>query len=90
MRKRVHVFYSGSVQGVGFRYTARGITSRFGISGWVRNLYDGRVELEAEAEEEDLKKSLDAISAAFKGYIRNADMEWSEAAGEFTEFKIRF
>ena len=48
-----HVFYEGRVQGVGFRYTVKSLASEYEVSGWVRNLPDGRVELQALATEED-------------------------------------
>ena len=54
--KRIHVFYSGQVQGVGFRYTVQDIAASFGIAGWFRNLRDGRVEVVAEGKEMDLKE----------------------------------
>jgi acylphosphatase len=47
------VFYSGRVQGVGFRYTVKRIASGFDVTGWVRNLPDGRVELQAISHDED-------------------------------------
>ena len=57
-----HVFYEGRVQGVGFRYTVKSIASEFEVSGWVRNLSDGRVELKAmSAEEEELETFLQEI-----------------------------
>ena len=90
MQKRVHVCYSGYVQGVGFRYTTRRIAGQFGVCGWVRNLPDGRVEFTAEAEEEILKKTLDAIKNSFQGYIKDTEIDWSEAGGEFAGFEIRF
>ena len=61
MRKRAHVFYSGRVQGVGFRYSAREVACGFEVTGFVRNLPDGRVELVAEGEEEEVKAFLEAI-----------------------------
>ena len=51
MRKRMHILYSGRVQGVGFRFTAETMAVESGIQGWVKNLGDGRVEIMAEAEE---------------------------------------
>ena len=50
--KLIHIYYSGTVQGIGFRYTVERLTSELGICGWVRNLPDGRVEMEAEGTEE--------------------------------------
>lgn len=48
-----HVFYTGRVQGVGFRYSTKRIASGFDVTGWVKNLPDGRVELMAQAFEAD-------------------------------------
>lgn len=90
MTKRVHVFYSGSVQGVGFRYTARDIAEELGISGWVKNLRDGRVEVIAEAEKETLQQFLDSIKGQFKNYIEDIDISWQDASSEFDNFDIRF
>ncbi len=52
---RKHFIFYGSVQGVGFRYRAFYQASRLGLSGWVRNLYDGTVEMEVEGKEEDIQ-----------------------------------
>jgi acylphosphatase len=88
--KQVHVFFSGYVQGVGFRYTARSIAQSLGLVGWVKNCYDGRVELVAEGEEEVLKGMLAQFDRAFEGYIRNSEIGWAEGTGEFSSFSIRF
>ncbi|MFA5388414.1 MAG: acylphosphatase [Candidatus Omnitrophota bacterium] len=89
--KRAHVFYSGQVQGVGFRYTAQDIAEAFGISGWVKNLRDGRVEIVAEGEEKKVKELLDKIVNGPIGYyIRDVDISWEKPSGEFVNFDIRF
>ncbi len=89
--RRVHVFYSGRVQGVGFRYTAIDVAESLGIVGWVRNLRDGRVEAVCEGEEEVLKKFLEEIAdGPLRYYIKDADVLWEEPTGEFTSFYIRF
>ena len=88
--KRVHVFYSGRVQGVGFRFTAEDIAVGLGVLGWVKNLRDGRVEVVAEAQEEVLKELLDKINRYFSNYIRDADVQWQQATGEFKDFGIKF
>ena len=90
MKKQVHVYYSGRVQGVGFRFTAESIANDLGVTGWVKNLSDGRVELVAEAKEDVLKELLEKISAFFSRYIRDADVQWLEATGEFKDFGIDF
>jgi acylphosphatase len=54
MGKTVQVFYEGRVQGVGFRYTARRVAAGFEVAGFVRNLPDGRVELVASGDDEEV------------------------------------
>ncbi len=67
-----HVFYEGRVQGVGFRYSVRQIATGFDIAGWIRNLPDGRVELLAAGEPEEVAAFLDAIREShLGGFIRN-------------------
>ena len=61
MRKTMQVCYEGRVQGVGFRYTARRIASGFDVSGYVRNLPDGRVELLASGEPAEVDDFLAAL-----------------------------
>lgn len=61
MRKTMQVFYEGRVQGVGFRYTARRVASGFDVSGYVRNLPDGRVELLASGEPDEVDGYLAAL-----------------------------
>jgi acylphosphatase len=91
MRKRAHVFYSGRVQGVGFRYSAREVACGYELTGCARNLHDGRVELIVEGEEEEVKAFLDAIQAShLGGYIRSTDVRWADDAKEFNGFEIRF
>ena len=91
MKKRVHVFYSGRVQGVGFRVTAEETAHRFGVVGWVKNSRDGRVELVAEAEEAVLTQFLDAIrTGPMKNFIAQVDVSWSSASDTFDEFEIRY
>jgi acylphosphatase len=90
MNKRIHVFFSGTVQGVGFRYTVREIAHELGVLGWVKNLRDGRVEVVAEGTEEILADFLGRIRAYFSHYVRNAAVEWHGATGEFEKFGIAF
>ncbi len=91
MKKRVHVFYSGRVQGVGFRITAEETAQECGVVGWVKNLRDGRVELVAEAEEAILERFLKAIrSGSMKNFIEQVDVSWSSASDTFDEFEIRY
>ena len=88
-RERVTNFYSGRVQGVGFRYTVRSLTTGFNVTGTVRNLADGRVELVAESEKEELQAFLKAIRDSEVGrFIRQEQAQWSDAKNEFRTFEI--
>jgi len=88
MEQQVQVYYSGRVQGVGFRYTTVDLAEDLGVSGWVKNLSDGRVEILAEAEEDTLKIFLDKIRNGFSAYIRDTQIDWKPATGEFSDFTI--
>jgi len=90
MNKRIHIYYSGSVQGVGFRFTAESAAQTLGVTGWVKNLEDGRVEVVCEGEEAALNKFLDKIKDIFGGYIRDARIDPEKATGEFGGFDIKF
>ena len=90
MKKRIHVYYSGRVQGIGFRFITEDLAGSFGVVGWVKNLADARVELVAEAEELVLKDFLSRIRQYFRSYIRDEDTKWQEPTGEFRDFGIRF
>ena len=68
----MQVFYEGNVQGVGFRWSVRNIAKGFDVTGSVRNLPDGRVELLAAGEENEVRAFLDAIlKSELRGHIRN-------------------
>jgi acylphosphatase len=83
------ITFLGTVQGVGFRYTAVSIARRFNVSGWVRNEADGSVKCVVEGEPEELDRFMAAVQKAMDGYIRQTRVEESAAMGEFHEFGIR-
>ena len=58
----LQVFYEGHVQGVGFRFTVRHIAKGFDVTGWVRNLSDGRVELQVTGDEAEVRAFLDQVA----------------------------
>jgi acylphosphatase len=69
-----HVFYEGRVQGVGFRATVKGIARGYEVVGWVKNLPDGRVELQASGDTEEVEAFLEAIAESeLKSHIRKVD-----------------
>ncbi len=90
MKKQLHFFYSGRVQGIGFRYTVLDIARQQKIGGWVKNLDDSRVEVVAEAEEDVLNDFLNQINQQFFRYIQDVNTEWLPASGEFRDFQIKF
>ncbi len=77
------------MQGVGFRYTAKTVAAGFDISGRVRNLSDGRVELTAEGARAELEAFRAAVrDAGLKPFIRDENVTWSAAQNEFRGFEI--
>ena len=85
----MRIFYSGSVQGVGFRYTTKTVVTGFEVAGTVRNLPDGRVELIAEGARAELEAFRAAIrDAGLSGFIRDENMAWSDAQNELHGFDI--
>lgn len=86
---RSTVYYTGHVQGVGFRYTAHSIAGGHDITGYVRNLSDGRVELVAEGEPRAIDAFLGDIRERLANHIRDERRDVGPATGEFTSFEIR-
>ncbi len=87
---RKTVYYAGRVQGVGFRYTTRQTAEGFDVSGFVKNLPDGRVQTVVEGEPDEVERFLDAVSTAMGGYIRDTQVQPGEATSEFDGFDVRF
>jgi acylphosphatase len=86
---RLQVFYAGRVQGVGFRYTVRTIALGFEVTGVVRNLADGRVELIAEGQRTELEAFQQAIRDSELGhFIKQEQAAWGEGKSEFPGFAI--
>jgi acylphosphatase len=87
---RKTVYYSGNVQGVGFRYTAQRIAAAHTVTGYVKNLPDGRVELVLEADEKEIDVVLADVADALADYIRNTRTDTSPASGSFRRFTIAY
>lgn len=88
---RAHIFVSGRVQGVFFRSNAQEKAEELGISGWVRNLPDSRVELVLEGEKEKVKEMVEwsGKGPAF-AKVNTVEIEWEKYKGEFRDFSIRY
>ena len=86
----LQVFYEGAVQGVGFRWTVRHIAKGFDVTGWVRNLQDGRVELQLSGEENEVRALLDTIrQSELASHIRRQNEVALQAPVSARGFEIR-
>jgi len=89
MNKRVHLYISGVVQGVFFRDSARRIARSLGVSGWVRNLWDGRVEMVVEGDKEAVDKMVEWCHQGPPGAIvKSVEKTEEDYSGEFSDFDI--
>lgn len=89
MPTRVTVIYSGRVQGVGFRYRVSELAGRYAVTGYVRNLPEGTVELVAEGSDGEVESFLDAIHERMRSNIHEATRHRDPPTGEFDTFAIR-
>lgn len=85
-RREIH--FSGRVQGVGFRYTARTLADSYDVTGYVRNLSGGRVQLVIEGEARELDRFLKAVQQEMQGNISDTQVDTQPASGEFDDFRI--
>ncbi|MEX1248159.1 MAG: acylphosphatase [Anaerolineales bacterium] len=87
---RMHAWVEGRVQGVGFRYFVRQRAAALPITGWVRNLSDGRVEVLAEGQPADLESLLASLRQGPTGsLVTHVSVDWERAAGDFVDFNFR-
>ena len=89
MEARVHAYVSGRVQGVFFRSSVADLAESLGVTGWVRNLADGRVETILEGEKSSVEKVIHFCQKGPPGaHVSKVEVNWEEARGEFPHFKI--
>ena len=89
-KARFHAIVKGYVQGVGFRYFVLDEAVAMGVSGWVRNLWNGDVEVLAEGERDALDKLLGVLRRGPRAaHVEGVDVEWGEFKGEFKSFSVR-
>lgn len=87
---RLHASVEGRVQGVGFRNFVQITASDSGVTGWVRNRWDGTVEVAAEGDRDRLEKLLAALRRGPRSaYVSNVSVQWEDASGEFKDFRVR-
>ncbi|OPX92529.1 MAG: Acylphosphatase [Syntrophorhabdus sp. PtaU1.Bin002] len=91
MMIRAHMLVSGVVQGVFFRHNTMKKANEFDVTGWVRNLHDGRVEIVCEGKKDEVQKLADWCKKGPIGaYVSNVDMTWEDYTGEFDTFQITY
>lgn len=87
--RQLHAVVQGHVQGVGFRAFVLATAQYENLTGWVRNCYDGNVELLAEGDQAGLENLLDAIRRGPGGsYVSHVEYQWQEAGGKFNRFSV--
>jgi acylphosphatase len=88
---RAHVLIKGRVQGVFFRAETRSQAYNLGLTGWVRNRWDGSVEAVFEGEDKKVQKM---IAWCYKGppaaVVENVEVKWGDYKGEFASFSVRY
>ena len=88
---RAHLFIDGRVQGVFFRAFTREIAHNLALSGWVKNLRDGRVEVVLEGEKKVIQQAIQKYYAGPPGAkVSNIDIQWEQYTGEENGFSIRY
>ncbi|MCR5294398.1 MAG: acylphosphatase [Lachnospiraceae bacterium] len=87
---RKHLYVSGEVQGVGFRYHASYAAQRYGVTGWVKNLYDDRVEMEVQGSEENIGRLLESVGSQRFVRITDIESEYIPVQARDYEFKVRY
>lgn len=89
MKKAVHLFFSGKVQGVGFRFVAKKIADKYSLSGWIKNLSDRTVEALIQGEDLNIESCLKEIELYFKDNIKEV-RSLEEAYIDLPDFQIRY
>lgn len=87
---RLHAYVDGSVQGVGFRMYVSDHAQALGLHGWVRNTWDGRVEVTAEGSPDKLAQLLEKLRLGPRAaFVTEVQKEWLEPSGDFFAFTVR-
>ena len=86
---RWHIHFFGRVQGVGFRYTCKETSQRHHVSGWVKNLPDGSVEMVVEGQASSIRSYIDDVCHCTYGRVDDRQIVKSDGTGEFEGMQIR-
>ena len=88
---QVHVWVSGIVQGVFFRAHTRQVAQSLHLTGWVRNLHDGRVEIIAQGTKDALERLVEWCQhGPAMSRVDKTELRWEDITETFTEFRIRY
>jgi len=86
---RAHIFIQGQVQGVAYRWWTQKTAERIGLTGWVKNLEDGRVEIVAEGEKGNLEKLIELAKTGPRfAEVTHVDVIWEDHTGEYSTFEV--
>lgn len=85
---RKHIWFSGMVQGVGFRYRSYYAANQLGLTGWVMNLPDGRVEMEVQGEEVRIQEMIHRVESGWSVSIDNMESRETAVLEDEREFRI--
>jgi acylphosphatase len=85
---QAHIYYAGYVQGVGFRYTATQLARDLKLTGWVRNLSDGRVEVLVQGSKDQVEKFCDCMDHHFETNIQNKQIDFQSTQDSVQGFNI--
>jgi acylphosphatase len=91
MKARAHVIISGIVQGVNFRYYTKLEAEKNNVTGWIRNLMNGRVEAVFEGKKECVEKMIEFCKTGPpNAYVSSVEVKWEKFKGETNKFEIRY
>lgn len=88
---RKHIYISGRVQGVGFRANARQKAQVYGVKGWIKNLFDGRVEAVVEGEKDSVQQMVKYLKRGPSfANVTDVEINNESATGNFNTFSIKY
>ena len=90
MTIRKHIYYSGQVQGVGFRFTAIRVAAQYDLTGYARNLPDSRVEILIDGPAAQVQTFIEELASAMAAYIRQTQIIDEPPGDEFPNFNVRY
>ena len=87
---QAHILYSGTVQGVGFRFMVQRYALSLDLTGWVKNLPNGSVEILVNGSKASIEKLCKMVEEYFQGHIRNNNIQFTSSDDEFKDFQITY